>query len=159
LELVSSRSSFETAGLELMGMVASQTLGEEYVEILPYAIKRSNFPSRIVRPYLSSKERSSKIFRIQRRILSVLSLALIPSIWRHLCKSLTPTNQSSPETRRTRLARLLNNEWIQRLPEGWFIWFLLRGRNVEWSKSLWGMRYVSFAFWFDGGWWLMMGWW
>ena len=28
--------------------VASQTLGEEYVEILPYAVKRSNFPSRIV---------------------------------------------------------------------------------------------------------------
>lgn len=26
------------------------------------------------------------------------------------------------------------------------IWFLVRGRNVDWSKSLFGMRYVRISF-------------
>ncbi|KAJ9104734.1 hypothetical protein QFC20_004507 [Naganishia adeliensis] len=39
---------------------ASQTLGEEYVEILPYAVKRSNFPSRLVRTSYSLSNHSSR---------------------------------------------------------------------------------------------------
>lgn len=49
------------------------------------------------------------------------------------------------ETRRAALHRLLTSEAIKRLPEAWFIYFLLRSRNVDWSKSLFGMRYVRLS--------------
>lgn len=134
--------------------VASQTLGEEYVEILPYAVKRSNFPSRIVRshPFVSPfPSKSDNNPSRKRRILSVIALAFGSTLWRTLCKSLVPhpaTHARNPggETRRERLGRWIGSEWVQRVPEAWFVWFLLRGRNVEWSKGLLGMRYVSFAF-------------
>ncbi|KAJ9099269.1 hypothetical protein QFC21_004150 [Naganishia friedmannii] len=109
---------------------ASQTLGEEYVEILPYAAKRHNFPSR------------------RRRLLSVLALSLIPSVWRSLITALQPAPAirrpgQERETRRAALHRLLTSEAVKRLPEAWFVYFLLRSRNVDWSKSLFGLRYIT----------------
>lgn len=82
----------------------------------------------------------------KRRLLSVISLSFGPTLWRTLCKSLAGRTSSSTsqgvETRRNKLRRLIGSEWIQRAPEAWFVWFLLRGWNVDWSKSLLGMRYV-----------------
>lgn len=46
-------------------------------------------------------------------------------------------------TRRRVLLNLLNSVWVRALPEIWFAWFLIKGRNVEWTKSLMGMSYAS----------------
>jgi peroxin-10 len=37
----------------------------------------------------------------------------------------------------------LRSGWFKALPELWFAWFLIKGRNVQWTKSLMGMSYVS----------------
>jgi hypothetical protein len=107
------------------------------------------------RMFLSPRPSINFNASLQRRLISVLALSLGPTLWRSLITSLgrpSSATQDHPHTRRERLQRLLNSEWIRRLPEAWMIWFLVRGRNVDWSKSLFGMRYVRFFVSFSLGW-------
>lgn len=52
-----------------------------------------------------------------------------------------------PLTRRQIIVKWLCSGWIKALPELWFAWFLIKGRNVQWTKSLMGMSYVSSRLW------------
>lgn len=120
---------------------ASQTIGEEYVDILPYSTRRGDFPSR------------------KRRAWAVAALVMAPEllalIRERLRRGMTRQRQrretasestegdSAALTRRAWLLRLLESKLVSVLPELWFAWFLIGGGNVDWSKSLAGLRYVS----------------
>jgi hypothetical protein len=54
----------------------------------------------------------------------------------------TSSGSDRISTRRQVLLAWLTSSWIKALPELWFAWFLIKGRNVEWTKSLLGMSYV-----------------
>ena len=70
-----------------------------------------------------------------------------PHLFGHIVESLasnaaSPTDNGRP-TRRQILVKWLKSSWVKVLPELWFAWFLIKGRNMEWTKSLMGMSYVS----------------
>jgi len=127
----------------------TQTLGEEYVEIYPYANRQRNFPSKLVR----EDQWRGFVARMlngacqqQRRIASIAVLIGAPYLFNHIIESLashaaTPTDDGRP-TRRQVLVKWLKSTWVKALPELWFAWFLVKGRNMEWTKSLMGMSYV-----------------
>lgn len=84
---------------------------------------------------------------MQRRLASLLLLIgaphLLPNLLHALIRRLQPTTSTETRTRRQRLLNTLTSSWTSLLPEIWFAWFLIRGRNMEWTKSLMGMSYVS----------------
>ncbi|KAH8084747.1 putative peroxisome assembly protein per8 [Filobasidium floriforme] len=112
--------------------LGTQTLGEEYVEIYPYVNRKRNFPSKL------------------RRILSLVVLIGAPYALSNLVERLSNGRSASdapeggtPLTRRQILVKWLRSGWFKALPELWFAWFLIKGRNVQWTKSLMGMSYIT----------------
>ncbi|WVQ83554.1 hypothetical protein IAT38_005695 [Cryptococcus sp. DSM 104549] len=111
----------------------SQTLGEEYTDILPYSNRRSRLPSK------------------RRRLFTILFL-LLPSLLVSPASTsyIRNTNlapASTPSTRwsraRAKLAGFLESPVGKALPELHMIAFLFGGRFFEFSRRLTGLSYVS----------------
>ena len=90
------------------------------------------------------------VFGSQRRVLSLVVLIGAPHALSSIVERISHGSASSdvrrgeaPLTRRQILIRWLGSGWVKALPELWFAWFLIKGRNAQWTKSLMGMSYVS----------------
>ncbi|KAK8861322.1 hypothetical protein IAR55_002141 [Kwoniella newhampshirensis] len=109
----------------------SQTLGEEYTDILPYSTRRGRSPSQ------------------RRRLLTVVFL-LLPSIINSPTSAAYLRNSTSDSASSTRwkdakvkLLNFLESPVGKSLPEIHMIGFLFGGRFFEFGKRLTGISYIS----------------
>ncbi|TYJ53534.1 hypothetical protein B9479_005803 [Cryptococcus floricola] len=112
----------------------SQTLGEEYTDILPYSTRRRNLPSR-----------RSRFLTIL--LLLLPTLLVSPASTNYIRPAPVQRLDSGPESRWTRtrekLAKFLESPVGRALPELHMILFLFRGRFFEFARRLTGISYIS----------------
>ncbi|WWD16776.1 hypothetical protein CI109_101208 [Kwoniella shandongensis] len=109
----------------------SQTLGEEYTDILPFSTRRGRAPSK------------------KRRLFTILFL-LAPSLLNSPTTTAylrNNTSDSTPSTRlqsvQAKLLRFLESPLGKSLPEVHMIAFLFGGRFFEFGRRLTGVSYIS----------------
>lgn len=130
----------------------SQTLGEEYTDILPFAEGRKRTPSRRVTIGFFRAIRLldvPQLTKSQRRLLTILFLLLpsilaSPSIVAYLRSASTDETVDSSLWARSkrRLAQFLDSPVGQSIPEIHLVTFMLWGRFFEFGKRLTGTTYV-----------------
>lgn len=105
-----------------------QTLGEEYTDILPYAARRRNLPTR------------------RRRLLTIL-LLLLPAVLTNpifIQRLRSPDGTSGRwQGARSRLAAFLESPLARILPELHLVAFMFRGRFFEIARRITGLSYLS----------------
>jgi len=108
----------------------SQTLGEEYTDVLPSVNRGRSTPSRA------------------RRLLTILFLLLpsiitSPSAATYLRSGTDGTERSAWSRAKIRAAEFLESPWGQSIPELHMIAFLFGGRFLEIGRRLTGLSYIS----------------
>ncbi|WVQ73875.1 hypothetical protein IAR50_003456 [Cryptococcus sp. DSM 104548] len=112
----------------------SQTLGEEYTDILPYSTRRRTLPSR------RSRLLTILLLLLPTLLVSPTSTNYIRPTSSHL---LDNSHRSAWSRVREKLAKFLESPVGRALPELHMILFLFKGRFFEFARRLTGVSYIS----------------